>query len=164
MATHDVERVKHNLPLEEDIQLHKKGWFAQRIGWLLMFLFVLFAAAGLFGDGALSKKIIYNHQSVVEFDRFYRHDARMELKIDFPSNGNQSVVSFPTHYLKNMRIESIVPEPKENNTSSGFVHYIFNGSDRMNVSFYMVPQTFGSVKGTMHINNSNINLYHFIYP
>jgi hypothetical protein len=164
MSLKDVEHVKHNLPLQEDIQLHKKGWTIQRIGWLLMFFFVILAAAGLFGDGILSKQKISTQQTFVEFDQFYRHEARMELKMDFQSGGEESVVSFPVHYLKKMKIEAIVPEPKENNTASGFIHYTFNGSDRMNVTFYIIPQTFGFIKGTMMINNNNFNLTHFIYP
>jgi hypothetical protein len=164
MAKQDIELVKHNLPIEEDIPLHKKGWLAQRIGWLLMFLFVVFAAAGLFGDGVLSKQKISSQQSLIEFDKFYRFEARMELKLDFESTGDHSIISFPAHYLKDMKIESIVPEPQENKTADGFVHYTFNGSNKMNVTFYMIPQTFGFIKGTMFINNNNFKLSHFIYP
>jgi hypothetical protein len=164
MSNQDLEQIKHSLPIEEDIPLHKKGWLVQRIGWLLMFLFVIFAAAGLFGDGVLSQQQISSQQTSVEFEKFYRFEARMGLKLNFQSVNEQSVISFPAHYLKDMKIEAIVPEPKENNFSSGFVHYTFNGSDRMNVTFYLIPQTFGFIKGTMFINNKNFKLSHFIYP
>lgn len=48
---HDIEIVKTDLQIKEELDAHRKGWTAQRVGLTLMYLLVIAAAVGFFGDG-----------------------------------------------------------------------------------------------------------------
>ncbi|MBD0294127.1 MAG: hypothetical protein ICV84_02845, partial [Flavisolibacter sp.] len=52
---HTVEEVKTDLEIDEDLDLHEKGWKLQRFGWFFIFALVILAALGVFGDGIASK-------------------------------------------------------------------------------------------------------------
>lgn len=160
-----VERVETDLEINEDIPLHEKGWIWQRIGWFFILLLVTLAATGFFGDGAVSKKTISGSDTTLEYERFYRQEARMEIKVGLRQpEDTQAFVSFPNSYLEQFRIESIQPEPKETLLRGNSTHFLFPGTDSMTLVFYLVPQSSGSVSGTISINNRQYPITHFIYP
>ena len=159
-----VESLQTDLELDEDIKLHKKGWAVQRVGWILMFAFVILAALGFFGDGVLSKTHQLEGNTHVEYDHFFRHEARMQMTIDMISSDTNVQVSFPNEYLNNFRIESIQPEPAESSVANGLVHYAFSGSGKMNIVFYLVPQNMGTIKGSVTVDDNSFPVSHFIYP
>ena len=160
-----VEQVETDLEINEDIPLHEKGWIWQRIGWFLILLLVILAATGFFGDGVVSKKTISGSHTTLAYERFYRQEARMEIKVGLRQpGGTLAAVSFPNSYLEQFRIESIQPEPKEILLRGNSTHYLFPGTDSMTLVFYLVPQSSGSVSGTIGINNRPYPITHFIYP
>lgn len=160
-----VERIETDLELKEDIRLHERGWLWQRIGWFFILLLVILAATGFFGDGVVSKKNIMGAQTTLAYERFYRKEARMEIKVGLRQpGGTHASVSFPNSYLEQFRIESIQPEPKEILLRGNSTHYLFPGTDSMTLVFYLIPQSSGSVSGTIGINNRPYPITHFIYP
>lgn len=162
---HTVEVIKPDVELDESLTLHERGWKVQRAGWVFIFGMMALAALGLFGEGPVSKRTADVNGSRVEYDRFFRHEARMELKVDLQSSGTEgAVVSFPNAYLKNFRVESILPEPKSNTVAQDQVSYQFDGTPPMHLVFYLVPQQMGTIKGSIRVNNNTIPLNHFIYP
>lgn len=59
---------------------------AQRIGWVLLLLAILAAAAGAFGDGPLSRASISAPGGVrVDYERIVRRRAPTEIRIVVPS-------------------------------------------------------------------------------
>jgi hypothetical protein len=165
MNKESIERVNTSLEIDEQINLHKKGWKAQAVGLAFMYILVLLAAVGLFGDGLLSKNKLTEQNITIESQRFYRYEARMELKIDVPdTDSDRTVISLPSHYLKDFEIESIVPEPESNSISNDKVNYVFKGSGNLNVTFYLVPQKVGKLEGTLGVNEHAFLLNHFIFP
>ncbi|MBD0289576.1 MAG: hypothetical protein ICV79_29775 [Flavisolibacter sp.] len=162
---HTVEEVKTDLEIDEDLDLHEKGWKLQRFGWFFIFALVILAALGVFGDGIASKTTLTANGAKIKYDKYYRHEARMELKVDaHTTDSSQMVISFPNEYLKKFRVESILPEPKENKLNGDQVSYYFLGSAGMSIVFYLVPQEIGTIHGSMNVNNSQFPLHHFIYP
>ena len=160
-----VEVVKTDLEIREEIKAHEKGWAVQRVGVIFIFAFVLSAAAGLFGDGVASKKSISGDNAAVESQRFYRFQADMPLKIrvtNVPSQG--TTVTFPNDYLQKFQVESVLPESKGNIFNNGEVSYSFEGSGSMDITFYLSPETQGTVDGEITINGEHFLLRHFIYP
>src|SRR5688572_25582044 len=120
-----VERVTSTLELDERIDLQVKAWQAQRVGWVFIFLIVLTAALGFYGEGWISKKEMKSGPVSIEYERFFRHEARMELRLSLSETAGSTIVSLPMQYLKKVRIESIIPEPKENFIQNGRVQYVF---------------------------------------
>jgi hypothetical protein len=162
---HMVEVIKPQMEIDESLDLQERGWVIQRIGWVLLYAFLIIAALGLFGEGVLSKKSINESAASIEYEKFFRYEGRMEIKVDVSrSTGNQTIVAFPNNYLKHFQIVSILPEPKENRVQGNKVNYIFEGTAPMNIVFYLVPKQVGQISGELTVNNDTFNLSHFIYP
>lgn len=159
------EVVNVDLEIEEHIYLQKTGWIVQRIGLCIMLVFVLLALSGLFGDGILSKRTDRIKNVTLEYERFYRHEGGMELKIEVDGNNNAGVdVAFPVNYLKDFEIRSILPEPRENRIENGKVHYRFDAHGPMNITYYFTPREIGTVAGVIEVNDAIFSVNHFIYP
>jgi hypothetical protein len=159
-----IESVKPELEIDEQIALHHTGWKFQLGGMIFMFTVVLLAAIGMFGNGLLSKVKESSNEIIFEYDRFFRHEAIMEVKIHVDKTENDTQISFPATYLKNFEIESIVPEPFGNTTENGQVNYTFKGSGPCDVTFYLVPQKAGKMDGSVTINEKKFAVNHFIFP
>jgi hypothetical protein len=160
-----IEIVKTDLEIQEEIDAHKQGWAAQRAGLIFMLAFVLSAAAGVFGDGPASKTHITNERITVESERFYRHEARMELRIHVIGAETDGVtVTFPNQYLQKFRVDSILPEPEENKITDGQTTYSFQGTGDIDITFYMSPQTPGTITGEVLVNEKSFPLKTLVYP
>ena len=161
----DLENIRTDLEIEEDIPLHEKGWRFQRGGWVFIFGLMAAAALGVFGDGIASRRTLTDNQTKVVFERFYRQEAQMELKIHIDNrDGDTAHVSFTNSYLQNFKIESILPEPSSSSEFGSRVHYFFQGSGPMDITFYAIPRTFGFAEGRLGIGNKEYPITHFIYP
>lgn len=159
------EVVNPDLELEEHLSLQKTGWVIQRAGFSIMFVFVSLALLGLFGDGVLSKQTRMIKNVTLEYERFYRHEASMELKIDVDESNHTEVdVAFPVAYLKNFEIRSILPEPKVNRTEQGKVHYLFDARGKTNIVYYLTPRQPGILTGAVEVNNAIFSINQYIYP
>ncbi|HEV7330568.1 MAG TPA: hypothetical protein VGN63_05960 [Flavisolibacter sp.] len=159
-----VELVEHQLELNERIDLHKKGWVIQRVGWVFMLLVILAAALGTFGNGILSKATIEKGNAKVEYQRFYRYEAEMPMQIFVRNVHGPATISLPESYVKQFKILRIIPEPQEYFIQSGYVSYIFNASSDFLASFYIRPENPGIIEGVIHVNNTPVSLQHLIYP
>ena len=47
MVKQSIETVSADMEIDESIEVQKKGWIIQRIGWILMGVFILLAALGM---------------------------------------------------------------------------------------------------------------------
>lgn len=161
-----IEEVANpDLQIEEHLSLQKTGWIVQRVGLCIMLVFVLLALLGLFGDGILSKRTIMIKNVTLQYERFYRHEGSMELKIDVAENNTTEVdVAFPVEYMKNFEIRSILPEPKANRTEQGKVHYIFDARGNANIIYYLTPRQPGTITGAVEVNDAIFSINQFIYP
>lgn len=161
----DVEMVRTGLQIDEQLDAHRRGWVVQRYGLLFILVLVASAAIGIFGDGLTSSVRESANSVTVESERFYRFEARMEVKITASdTGGGELTVAFPGAYLKHFRIESIQPEPKENVNMNGAVQYTFEGTGAAEIIFFLIPQKAGSIRGSVTVNEHRFDLRHFIYP
>lgn len=161
---HTVEVVETDLEIKEELDLHEKGWKAQKIGWIFIYLLVTLAAFGMFGDGMLSHQELRAANTQIQYERFHRQEARMNIRIDIQDQQDNLVISFGNSYLRNFKVESVVPEPKEVNISNDQVNYIFDSQGNASIVFYVTPQELGTIKGSVHVNENQFNLTHFIFP
>lgn len=160
----NVEPSSHQLQIDEQLDMHQKGWLVQRIGWILIFTLVAAAAFGVFGDGLASKISESGANTSISYDRFYRQEARMELKVSISNPAVNPVISFPGDYITRFKLESVVPEPVQNTVSGGMVHYTFNGTGPMNIIFRLIPEKVGTIEGRAVMNGEAFQLSHLIYP
>ena len=164
-ADDSMEVVNHGLPIDEQLDAHRKGWNAQRWGLGFLYALIVMAAVGMFGDGLASKSRDAAGDIHIEFERFYRHEARMEVRVT-KTNATADIlaITFPNTYLQHFRIESIQPEPAENSLTNGNVSYRFHGRGSAHITFHLIPQKVGIIEGTMDVNGKHFSLEHFIYP
>jgi hypothetical protein len=159
-----IERTTSDLKIEEHLPLHERGWIVQKAGLALLIGLVLCCGFGLFGDGVASKRKLHANGVEIEFQRYYRFEAPMDVKVEMKSNTVGNTISFPSGYLKNFKIESIVPEPSENKFNGDQVEYYFDGGGRILVTFHFIPQTIGNIAATINVNQKPVTISHFIYP
>lgn len=163
MNYQSVKPIAHKTPVEDTITLHKKGWVIQRIGWVLMFLFMLLALLGLFGEGPLSNKKVQAGNVTVHYERFCRYEHEAEIKLE--SNGeNIRSVALPQEYLKKFKVSKIIPEPGTQMASPGYINYLFEGSQNNIITFYFEPVGRGNVNGQIKVNDNTISFHQLIYP
>jgi hypothetical protein len=158
-----VEEIRPDLDIDEHIQMQESGWNFQRVGLYCILIFVLTAAAGLYGNGLVSKKTHKEGGASIEFEQFFRQEAKMQLKIT-ADKGENVAVSFPADYLSHFEVEAIVPDPRESDFEGGNVKYSFTGDDSKTITFYLVPQDVGSVKGAVKVDEQVFIINHLIFP
>ena len=159
----EVEQVKADLDIEEHLSMQEKGWRIQLFGLCGIFGLMLTAAIGLYGDGFVSKKTIDQNEIKVEYQRFFRFEAKMEIRINATST-KEIQVSFPPTYLNSFEITSIVPAQKTNYVKDGRIEYVFPGGDPAEIVFHLIPKDFGRIEGPMFVNDNQFFITHFIFP
>lgn len=162
--TQKVERVSTSLQIEEDVDLHLKGWVFQRIGWALMLLFLTSAALGFFGNGLVSKKALVMEGSSLVFERFTREDSDTEMVIMAQDDNGIIKVSLSPQFAENFKVESILPEPQKQTVKNGFVVYEFEAQARAELTFFLTSRKSGPVHSTVFVNDTEYKLKQFIYP
>jgi hypothetical protein len=161
---HEIENIKPELEINEHAGSHKQGFKFQKVGVLAILTIVVLAALGLFGDGVLSKKTSVSKSAEIEYQRFYRFEARMELKIELLAFENSNIVSFSKDYLKDFEIESINPTPESTNFKGATSEFVFNGPGNGIITFFLVPKKVGNIDGELAVNGERFKVNHFIYP
>ena len=160
-----MEVVKTDLQIQDELDAHRRGWAAQRVGLFFIYAMVVAAAAGLFGDGIASTKRIARDGVMVESEKFYRFEARMKVMVrGTGANAEATTVSISESYLQKVRIETIQPEPDKTTYADGKVTYTFPGTGNFAITFYLIPQVSGSIQGELSVNERSFHLKHFIYP
>jgi hypothetical protein len=159
-----MEKVNPMLEIEDEIDLHRKGWVIQKIGWAIILLTVIAASAGLFGTGILSNKHITGKEGTVRFERFVRFESPTELTIEGRSNGENIEVVFPSSYFLGMELDKIQPAPTMQRIESGSIVYRFSTRENALIKFYLIPETIGNLSTHLMINDETYFIHHFIYP
>ena len=155
---------KHPLDFQDELELHKKGWIAQRIGWIFLAMVFTAAAIGVFGDGVISKRRISNGDVTIEFEKFSRFQTTMRLRISLRQSDRTVQLKIPQHYLEQCEIEKLVPEPEQQFIVDDLQVYTFNAQRRGNIFLYLTPKKVGQIKSTFRVNDTDFTFSHFVYP
>ena len=159
-----VERVRTSLQIQEDIDLHIKGWIFQRMGWALLLIILVCSLLGLFGNGILSEEIIVKDESSIMFERYARRDNDAEMKIWTPQSSGTIKVSLSPVFTKNFKVENMSPEPREQMIKNGFATYEFAAQEQAEITFFLTARQAGNVQSTVIVNDTEFQLKQFIYP
>jgi hypothetical protein len=160
-----MEKIKTtSLDLEDEINLHQKGWNIQRAGWAVILLLLVASALGLFGSGLLSSKELTANGNTIRFEKLARFESPMHLRVNAKSNNGKIEVRIPQSYLKEIELDKIVPEPVDQRLKKEQAIFIFEATDFSFIDFYLIPEKAGPVKAVIQVNESNFSVNHFIYP
>lgn len=172
-----------NLGQSEDLQLHqdlafqRRSWKVQRIGWIMMALFVLAGIMGLLGPGLLSHTTISTPtQSLqVEYDRLIRLHASTRLKVQAtPTTSTvgdadrMMQIQIRRKYLEQFQIAHILPEPEAvviqpTNLRYGFL--ISKSDQPTSITIDLEPKQVGWIEGEIGLSaDTQVQFKQWVYP
>jgi hypothetical protein len=155
---------------ESELIFHEREWRIQRIGWIVLSIFLALAFAGLFGGGPLSSAGVSDDAGAlrVEYERFARHEATAVLRVLVPSQSaaaDRLRLEIDTEYLKHVKVEWIVPQPEREEGVSRGVAYIFRMPAGGEINFHMTMSGFGRLSGRVTLDGrSSVRFSQFVYP
>lgn len=88
---HEMKDREH--PVVEDIQLQRKVWRLQRVGWYVLLALVILTLLGLFSRGPLSSLVAISDSKdlTVEYERFHRSGGSNSMIIRTQGRPDQAV-------------------------------------------------------------------------
>jgi hypothetical protein len=151
-----VSRKERSIEIDEDLSFQRKEWFAQRVGIVVLSLFVLAALLGLTGAGGVLSHATAGERArgvSVDYERFVRRGAMatmtLRLRSD-PPGFIQFWVSAP--YLASVRVESVAPMPQTVTVEEERqVYTIRAASTDVDVTIEMEHMTWGKLQGEVGI-------------
>jgi hypothetical protein len=182
-SAEQIQRVG-SLEVEQDLGLQQRMWRVQRVGWGVMALLVLAAAAGLTGSGPLSQTSAATPGGALrlDYDRFLHAEGLTTLQVHLGENNlgesnesgtksgeGQRRIWISRAYLEKVPIERSVPEPERVEVGADRVTYVFAeapaGAPAARVTFYGSVTTLGRVEGQIGLpEGPSLRFQHFVYP
>ncbi len=158
------ETITHSLELDEDIKLAEKSWPIQRIGWGLLFLFLVLSALGVCGTGILSKASERVDGHTLEYQRFARIQNQIEMRFKLSNVQRNAVIVLPQSYISNVEIRNISPEPTQQAVENGKHFFVFDGSGDMTITFYTEARKAGRYNTNIMAGHTRFSISQLIYP
>ena len=158
-----------SLEIGEDMDVQRRTWRAERIGWLGMLVVVLAALLGVFSTGPLSSRTADTPagDARVRHDRFLRHGAPAHVRIDLlaPPAGGEIDVRLSYSFLESIDVENIHPRPLSGTSGAEGVRYRFAVSGAASGIFISgTANGLGPKSVEMTVGDARLRLPLFIYP
>ena len=149
------------------LNFHHSEWRIQRIGWVLVALFLVLAVAGLFGNGPLSRAYTEDGAGRIDYERFTRYGLSTDLVVT-PAASAHGVnrVSISGDYLEAFRVERITPEPAAvRMTGTQIVYEFASAAPGASISFHIRPQRLWHHSATVTIDaGAPLHISQLTYP
>jgi hypothetical protein len=154
---------------ESDLALnfHRREWRIQRIGWVLIALFLVLAVGGLFGNGPLSRAHTDDGAGRIDYERFTRYGSSTDLVVTpVASAHGVNRVAISGDYLEAFRIERITPEPAAvRMTGASIVYEFASAAPGASISFHIRPQRLWRHSATVTIDGGTpLHVSQLTYP
>lgn len=161
VSKHDLETVRHDLDLEESLDLHVRRWRVRAVASVAVLLLAILTVLGLFGDGPLSSTTVSANGATLHYERFVRHgkETRMEVRI-----GKGNVVALPLDYLARFKLDRVVPEPRSARVRDGSVVFEFDATGELRARFHLLPDDPGYLSTTVTAAGTPLTVTQFVYP
>jgi hypothetical protein len=162
-----MSRAPERCDSDADHRFHRNEWRIQRIGWVLVALFLALAAAGLFGNGPLSRAHADNGAGRIEYQRFTRFGLSTDLVITPAASTNGVTrVEISGDYLEAFRVEHVTPEPATVRLAGSRLLYEFaSTTPGASISFHLTPQRLWRRSATITIDGgAPLDISQLTYP
>lgn len=150
----DLKKLPGGLEIEQDLQLERRVWVIQRIGWALMAILVAAAVAGFLGPGPLNDgkaadpagrwHMAYSHRlhfrTAQEISVYVRPEATTSGKVRF---------WISQRYMKDQSVNSLTPTPDQVEAGSDRMVFTFNVTPGKQAPLYfeLEPSAYGPTSG-----------------
>jgi hypothetical protein len=155
---------EHELILDEDLKLQRRGWRIQFVAWMIMSLTLIFAMLGLFGTGPLSTTELMISGDTARYERFMRYESEARLSFHVRNVHDTLRVSFPQQYREYVDVKAIDPTPDRNSVSDGVITYYFPANGEVTIHCTLMAVKPGNVSAVFEVNNHRFRIHHLIYP
>ena len=162
-----------SLDLPEGPESRSMELWLHRIGWSVMAVLLLAAAAGLMGPGLLSSRTADGGPSLkIQYNRFVRYHAPASLRVTVapPAASDQVRLVLDRAFLNAMELETITPEPARVELASGGHTYVFDarhlaGGNAEIVFHYRPERTLRNISGAVGLDGGpRLAFRQFVYP
>jgi uncharacterized protein (DUF58 family) len=154
--------------LDRQLKFHRIEWRIQRIGWIVVMLFLAAAGAGLFGNGPLSHSSAASAEGRVEYERFLRYGSPSEIVITPTAGAARGIsrVEISSDYLEAFRIASITPEPVSVRMAGERLVYEFTAAGvGASISIHVDPQRLWRHRAVVRIDGgAPLEIRQLTYP
>jgi hypothetical protein len=168
---HFEEEVPHP-PGTNDAQFHRRQFLAERLGWLAMALYLVWAALGGFGDGWISHKQASNdaRSCLIDHERFGRRDAPFELRVRLRLDAPRDRISLHVNreFLERVNIERVTPAYQKMEADDQGAALVFTLEPKSGEHAFTIeykPQHVGTLRVLLRPDQeSEVGFDQFIYP
>jgi hypothetical protein len=126
-----------DLELDEHIGFQRRSWRAQRIGQVIIVLFVLGGFFGLFGGGRLAKTTEHAGAAQIEYPRFLRAHSPVEIHLSLKQTRDAISplsVTIDSTFFEVFGIEQISPQPVNQLLGEDALVYQFARTEEANAA------------------------------
>jgi hypothetical protein len=157
----------------EDPRVHDQVWVLERVGWLVLALSVVLCFASLFGDGPLGRASAGGRgpdQISVEYDRFLRHHASAQLRIQLPATKSNAdlELTLPREYFEAMKVQASAPMPLSVSLTSERVLYRFRrapSAEPTTLTLFLEPGHVGRLSAELRAEpGGTVRFWQLVYP
>ncbi|WP_414588716.1 hypothetical protein [Scytonema sp. PCC 10023] len=168
----DIERVG-DLEIDQDLDIQRRNWAVERVGWGILAFVALAALVGLFGSGMLSNATVGSKKAPLwlEYERFGRFQAPLRLRVHLgqSAGGNGKVrVLLKRDYLENFQIQQVTPQPQSVEAGAKQLTYVFQVTEPNQptaVTFYLQAEQVGLLSAQVGLPGKQpLHFSQFIYP
>jgi len=158
------------LALNADPKQYSRELRLQRVAWPLMFLLLLAAALGLFGQGPLAEIELRTEDGrlQVETERFMRRRSDSLLRLWVQPASGQLQLEMPLAYAEGLGVEKVFPEPEHRQASGHTVRWRFavgRTDAPVMLRLKVRPEALGRLEGWLSVDGGpRLALRHFVYP
>jgi hypothetical protein len=150
---------------ESEMIFHVHEWRIQRIGWIVLSLFLALACAGLFGGGPLSHARTSGATGSIEYEHFARSGTSTDLVVTPTAAAQVTRIEIPSDYLEAFRIEHITPEPTAVRMTRQLLVYEFvAGAPGASISFHVHPERLWRQRAVLRIDGAPLEIWQLTYP
>lgn len=138
---------KRTLEIDEDLNFQRKEWFAQRIGIIALWLFVVAALLGFTGmGGPLSRGEVGDRGGPVrvEYERYVRRGGLSTLTLHLRTAPGDVRFWVSAPYFQHVRVDSVAPTPQLVSVESDRHTYLIRtGSSEVTVTLKVEHESTG---------------------
>lgn len=159
------------LEINQDLEFQRRMWKAERIGWSAMAMLLVGALLGLFGNGPLSWTTASDESLMVEYQRFGRHQAPLQLRVHLQADlvkDDMLFFQFDRAFLADVQLTRITPKPVAEQPISDGIRFVWSSSAKdgsMLVTVSYQPEHIGLLTPRLSVSNAaSLSIRQFIYP
>lgn len=156
------------LQIEQDLAFLHLFWKIERAGWVVMFVIVLAALAGIVGVGPLSHTATSAGAMTVGYDKFARDQSPTVFTVHLDKLQGKSIeLVINEDFLTAYQVKNVMPMPTSVTMTGTTYIYEFAGqssSSLSQITFLVQPHRIGLVKGSILQGKNQVTVQQFVYP